>query len=166
MSPCSRCSKYGKKCIVAPDSSRCAECILAGGSTKCDVLGPSAQDWSRLEAEEERLNDEEAKTTAILAEAAAKLARLQKQKKSLRTRAREMLRRGVATLDELDRVEAVEAEERERLNREVPPPFGPFISDAVDLSQVLGLDDFDPDPSFWATLDFAGGTARASQGSS
>ncbi len=59
-----------------------------------------------------------------------------------------MLRRGVTTLDELDRVEATKAKERERLNREVSPPFSPFISDAVDLSQILGLDDFDPDPSF------------------
>ncbi len=45
-----------------------------------------------------------------------------------------MLRRGVATLDELDRVEATKAKERERLNREAPPPFGPFISNAIDLS--------------------------------
>ena len=75
-----------------------------------------------------------------------------------------MLRRGVASLDELDQVEAAEAEERERLNREVPPPHGPFISDSVDLSEVLGLNEFDPDPSFWATLDFAGGTPQASQG--
>jgi len=76
MSPYSCYSKYRKKYIVALDSSRCAKCILASGSTKYDVLSPLAQDWSRLEAEEERLNDEEAKTTAILAEAAAKLARL------------------------------------------------------------------------------------------
>jgi hypothetical protein len=162
MPSCSRCEKRGLKCLVAPDTSRCGECVRS--KVKCDVLGPSSADWERFNAEEDRLNDEEAKTTAVLAEAAAKLARLQQQKKSLRTRARDMLCRGVKTLDELDELEAREREEQERRNLEAPPPIGPFLTDTVDLSEVLGLDQFDPDPSFWASLGFGGGTPQVSQG--
>jgi len=63
--------------------------------------------------EEDRLNNEEAKTTTILAEAAAKLAYLQKQKKSLRLRAREMLRRSARILDELDKIKRKDEVKRE-----------------------------------------------------
>jgi hypothetical protein len=48
-----------------------------------------------------------------MAEAAARLARLRKQRKFLKSRARDMLRRGLKSLDELDK-----AEERERLEAE------------------------------------------------
>jgi hypothetical protein len=152
MPSCSRCEKRALRCVVSDDSSRCSECVRSG--TRCDVQGPSAEDWTRVGAEEDRLNDEEAKTTAILAEAAAKLARLQKQKKSLRLRAREMLRRGARTLDELDEIEKKDEVERERQLREDPPPNGPYLMDSVDLPALLGLGDFDPDPAFWSTIQF------------
>jgi hypothetical protein len=48
-----------------------------------------------------------------MAKAAARLARLQKQHKFLKSRARDMLRRGLKSLDKLDK-----AKERERLKAE------------------------------------------------
>ena len=67
--------------------------------------------------------------------------------------------RGLRFLDDLDAVETKESEEKEAQNHEIPAP----ISDILDLSGVLGLDEFDPDPAFWETLDFISGTPQASQ---
>ena len=159
MSPCSLCEKTNRTCLVSEGSSRCSECVRRG--QKCDVEGIPAGDWLSLEREEERLNTEEAKATATMIETSARLARLQKQKKLLRSRARDMLRRGLKTLDELDAAEEAERLERERASRETNV-LGPVISEAVDLAAVLGLSDLDPDPSFWATVDFGGGIPQAS----
>ena len=72
-----------------------------------------------------------------------------------------MARRGLYFLDNLDTTEARETEREEAQDREVPAP----VSDILDLPGVLGLDDFDPDPAFWESLDFVSGTPQASQGS-
>ena len=64
----------GAMCIVLDDLLRYSKYVRAGA--RCDVLSPSLGDQDRLNIEEERLNKEEAKTTAILIEAVAKLARL------------------------------------------------------------------------------------------
>jgi len=109
MAPCSYCEKRNKACVVSPDSSKCAECIRQ--KRKCNVEGPSTSDWSALDTMEERLERETEETAQVMATAAAKLARLQKQKKLLRTRAKDMLKRGLKTLDELDEAEAKEREE-------------------------------------------------------
>ena len=71
-----------------------------------------------------------------------------------------MARRGLRFLDNLDTAEAKETEWEEAQDREAPAP----VSDILDLSGILGLDDFDPDPAFWESLGFVGGTPQASQG--
>src|SRR5208282_1076735 len=113
MSPCSLCSKHDRKCIISDDDSRCSECTRRG--KKCDAKGPSLADWEALDREENRLRREEEETSTLLMEsvtkvqeAAAKLQRLKKTQRLWKTRAREMLRRGLKTMDELDAAEAAE----------------------------------------------------------
>jgi adenine-specific DNA glycosylase len=147
MSPCSLCEKTNRTCLVSEGSSRCSECVRRG--QKYDVEGIPAGDWLSLEREEERLNAEEAKATATMIKTLARLARLQKQKRLLRSRARDMLRRGLKTLDELD-----EAEEKERLEAEAQAQLDVAMRNPTsDLFSDLGLD---PDDPFWATLGFVG----------
>ena len=100
MSACSNCARRNRTCFSSPsDSRKCAECVRR--KLKCDQSGPSHNDWIKLEREEERLDQEEEETLA-------KLLRIRKQKKYLRSRGKEMLRRGLQTLDELDAVEEQE----------------------------------------------------------
>ena len=106
MSPCSYCLKHNKKCIVSDSSTRCGECARFG--KKCDVAGPSAAEWQALEREEKRLQTEKEEAFASLAASMAKLQRVEKTQRLLKTRAGEMLRRGLKTMDELDAAEEAE----------------------------------------------------------
>jgi hypothetical protein len=65
-------------------------------------------DWAAIEREESRVAAELADTTAKLHEMLARQSRLMKQQQFVRTRAKEMLQRGLDNLDELDAVEAEE----------------------------------------------------------
>ena len=60
--------------------------------------------------------------------------------------------RSLYFLDNLDTTEAKETKREEVQDREVPAP----VSDILNLSGVLGLDDFNPDPAFQEFLDFIG----------
>ena len=62
----------------------------------------------KLKREEERLDREEEETLS-------KLLRLRKQKRLIRTRGKDMLRRGLKTLDELDAAEEAERAAAKRL---------------------------------------------------
>jgi hypothetical protein len=138
MPSCSRCKKRGLKCLVTPDTSRYGEYIYS--KQKCNVNGPSAIDWESLEKEERRLEEEEKETLT-------KLLRLGTQKRSLRQRAREMIRRGLSTLNELDSVKAKEREEDlARVQAILLPSSNKVIADPSFLSD-----------SFWADLGFNGG---------
>jgi multidrug resistance efflux pump len=122
---------------------------------------PRENDWVAIERQENILEEQEERAAAQAQEAMARVARLRKQRRFLRHKKVEMARRGLCFLDELDAAEAKESEEREARDREIPAP----VSDVLDLPSILGLDDFDPDPAFWETLGFSGGTPQASQGS-
>jgi hypothetical protein len=102
MSPYSYYSHHDRKCIVSEPSSRCSECVCHSGS--CDVQGPSTSDLESMLHEMEHLN---AKDEAAM----AKILRLRKQKKFLQSQAKDMLKRGLKTLDELDEAENKEKEE-------------------------------------------------------
>lgn len=106
-------------------------------------MGPEHPDWVKLEREEERLDREEEETLS-------KLLRLRKQKRLIRTRGKDMLRRGLKTLDELDA-----AEEAERAAVEQPAETAPPVSDSNSSGDVppLGLAPLgSPSPSFWEFL--------------
>jgi hypothetical protein len=131
MPSCSRCERRGTECRVAKDSARCAECILAGGNVKCDVLGPSSSEWAALERAENKIVDEvkqaeeaQAQLFLRLHEQQTKLLRLRKQQEYFRNRAAEMLRRGLKSMDELD---AAEAADRLALGQSTPKSITPPV---------------------------------------
>lgn len=160
MDSCSNCVRRNVTCFSSPrDSKKCAECVRR--KLKCDCMGPEHPDWIKLEREEERLDREEEETLA-------KLLRLRKQKRLIRTRGKEMLRRGLKTLDELDA-----AEEAERVAAEITAPNP---SSAEQSSTDCFLPEVEPhfiDPdvfvglpeSFWADMGVAGRTLPTAQGS-
>jgi hypothetical protein len=168
MPSCSRCEKRGLDCRVSPESTKCGECVRS--NMRCDVHGPSVQDWLKLRQEEERLAAEEAAAEILeeeaarkQAEARARVKRLRLQQKLLKQRGSEMLRRGLKTLDELDEVEERERWEREAA--ELPARATTASSSAVASGDPLGYSgvalgaDLPLSPSFWDTLDYVGGTA-------
>jgi hypothetical protein len=113
MSPCSFCQRTGRRCVVSsPDASRCAECVRQGrGSCNFQDDSPSTNEWISLDRQRERLRSEEE-------EAMAKILRLRKQQRFLDNREKEMLRRGLRSLDELDAAEEEERLEKERKEKE------------------------------------------------
>jgi hypothetical protein len=111
MSPaCSTCVQHDRKCIVLPqDSGRCSECVWRGFS--CDAKHVSVSDWSAIERAEQRIRAEKK-------EALAKLLRLERQEEFLRKRGLDMLRRGLRSLEDLEKAEDEDRRERERKEKE------------------------------------------------
>lgn len=161
MSACSRCSRRGTKCVVSSDSRRCSECVAR--NARCDCAGPSVQDWAKLQREEDRLAaaeataEEQAMAAHRMAEEAiSRMRRLRMQKKLLKERGSEMLRRGLATLDELDEAEQREREEALAASSSEPAPTASVSVAALGLLSmpspywdqfVVGADSGTPPPA-------------------
>ena len=99
MVPCSYCAQNDLSCIGSKDSTRCSNCISA--KAICDLTPFTSKQWEDLEKEERRLQQEEE-------EAMAKILRLRKQQRRLKTKAKDMLRQGLKTMDELDEIKGRE----------------------------------------------------------
>lgn len=166
MAPCRACFTSGRKCVVSPHSKRCSECVQR--NTKCDVSAPSVSDWEKLRLEEARLEAEEELAAQQEQEAFARRMRLRRMQKLLKSRGGEMLRRGLATLDELEAVEErerKEAEEKAEAERNAHAGANPFattdpgldFSSEGDLLAAVS-------PSFWEGLDVPNGNLPTSQG--
>jgi superfamily II RNA helicase len=158
---------------VSPDSDRCLECVKHK-KTQCDVWGPTTQQWAVLEREEQKLEVEweatqesqrvlqeqilesQRKLLEHLSQSQAKLQRLDKQRKLLKTRAAEMMRRGLKSLDELDALEQKEKEEAEKQSQAGPVSIS---SNEVPVDPSFLSD------SFWEGLDFVDGTRQATPSS-
>lgn len=145
MNSCSNCVRRNRTCVSSPDSSKCAECVRR--KINCDQQGPSLGDWVKLDREEERLDREEEETLS-------KLLRLRRQKKLLRTRGKDMLRRGLKSLDELDAVEEAERLAQQSQPSDPVPPISedsPFLeTSSLDPAAFSNLPD-----SFWEGLGLA-----------
>jgi len=169
MPSCSRCAKDPRRvCVVSSDSDRCAECIRAGGNTKCDVWGPSKSDWRKLEQTEadlslawEEAQRDQQRLIEQLSAQQAKISRINKQREMFRTKAAEMLRRGLRSLDELEA-----AEEKERLAKEqadaTPVPID--VAEPLDPALANQLANFDPSDPMWSALGFGGDGSWGSPG--
>ncbi len=138
--PCDRCVSKGLRCVKVEDdlsrSRKCGECVRS--KARCVGMGralssrgcprPLVSPWSltvlvaeriayefrRLEREEEQAAEDflafQQQSSAGLTERAARLVRLQKQKKLVREKGVKMVERGLNDLDELEALEAAEAQ--------------------------------------------------------
>ncbi len=146
MDSCSNCVRRNVTCVSSSkDSRRCAECVRRNLKEKCDCMGPEHPDWVKLEREEERLDREEEETLS-------KLLRLRKQKRLIRTRGKDMLRRGLKTLDELDAAEEAERVAAEKLAQTESLASSNQVTPVTSSSDVLTSELAplgSPSPSFW-----------------
>jgi hypothetical protein len=103
------------------------------------------EEQKRLERSEEETEEVLIQAQQTASEAAAKLARLRRQKRMLITRGSDMVRRGLQSLDELEELEGAD---RQELGAVVPvnDVFGEVDWGAVDFSS-LGPEPADPDSS-------------------
>jgi hypothetical protein len=150
MFPCTYCKTRKLKYVVASDSSKCSECIYL--KYKYDVEGPSTKDWRTIDTLKEQLERETEEATQTIVAVAARLARLQKQQRLLRTRAQDMLRCGFKSLDKLEEAEAKEEEEKEVQERAAINSAAP-----ADPSWLKPLSEEQLNQLF---LDFPEGTAE------
>ncbi|TVY12479.1 hypothetical protein LARI1_G009601 [Lachnellula arida] len=176
MISCTACEKSGKKCVAREGLSRCAECVRRGFS-KCDMGGPLPSDWSSLDRNKEALERDLDDAVEKQRELSARIDRIQRHRKFLRQRETEMLRRGLASLDELDEAEERgREEESKRTEQEAPPvipldgvgssgnPLGSdFFLDPVDPALAAALSAYDPNDPYWQGAGL--GTPQTSQGS-
>lgn len=150
MSPCSFCVRNKRRCVAASSqSSRCSECCRAG-RMKCDYTEklPSVNDWASIDRQRQKLRAEEE-------EAMSKILRLRQQQRFLDEKEKEMLKRGLATLDELDAAEEAERQLAESLEASAAAlaDAGSFLDDpCLDPAAFAGLPE-----AFWANLGVVGG---------
>lgn len=114
--------------MASEDSDRCNECIRLS-RFNCDVYGLSkagVADIARkfYSLEDELIEAEEAEAQARKAEelAAGRVRRLRKQRKFWAEKVKRMIKRGLDSIEELDRIEREEEEVRQR-------EAGPFNAD-------------------------------------
>lgn len=161
MPSCSFCESRGSiSCQVSPlDSTRCSECVRLN-QARCDVLGPDPAHLRGLTAKhlsaEKELEDAEEE----LERSAARVRRLRKQKKMWFEKMMRAVRRGIDSVEELERVEREEAQKEEERVKEARPasacsqPLGDsFEKDWDDLYGHVPLD-----PSLIATFGFVAGS--------
>lgn len=158
MIPCTACEKRGLRCVKHEGSLRCSDCVRRGLS-RCDVGGPAPGDWVSLDQAKEKLDLEEEAAEAeherLVMQSLAKIKRIRIQKKFLRDREKEMMRRGLASLDELDAAEEKERGEEERRDsfaassaaaNEPSYPMDEFLDPALAEALVA----YDPSDPFWS----------------
>ena len=134
--PCSRCFDTSNRCFVVDGINRCDGCFLSGRACDCPrvamssrMLAPSF--WSalvltflvvqRINSELKRLEEEEARAEALmeerqrqLNESLARISRLRKMQRMLKSKGVEMIRRDLSSMEELEEEERKEAEEKAR----------------------------------------------------
>lgn len=162
MFPCSNCEGRLQKCYVSVDakSKRCGNCVKRGLS--CNVDSPSVSDWASLERAEEEVSQKLAQATSDLHACIARQSRLMKQQEFFKSRAKEMLKRGLESLDELDAQEEKEKNEKDELEKRASEAK----EKEEDLAAAqLASDSVIPSDYFWALLDSCGEMPPTSQGS-
>jgi hypothetical protein len=169
MPSCSNCEQRGiESCRVSDrDSSRCSECVRAGRS-RCDVQGPSNDDLVRIGTQFRELEEAVERAEEERRAADAKVERLRKQKKLWFEKMMRAVRRGISSVEELERVEKEEAEREAVHAAENRPPS----SDSNHLDEAF-IDDWNSlypgvvlDPSIMVDFGLVDGTRQVTVGSS
>jgi len=116
MPTCSSCEISKTPCIASEeDSSRCYECVLKKRGN-CDMHGLSPAQMQKIAAQHNLAEAALDEAEEELERATAKVRRLRKQRRLWAEKMARAVRRGIDTIDELDRVEREEAEaERARI---------------------------------------------------
>ena len=106
---CSNYERGNKKCLVSDkeNSAYCSKCVLQGDC--CDVESIPVSKWRILEAEEACIKAKKEAAFRLVCENMLRIKRLKRQQEFLKTKGKDMVRRSLKTLDELE-----EVEERER----------------------------------------------------
>jgi len=153
MVACKRCAKENLPCKLSSLSERCGHCVRAG-SAPCVPADIPAPNFSRIDAEMEKLRNQEEETDLALeaqeaiAEAAlaemralrAKSRRLRKQKAMLKRKEQQVFDAGAADAEELERLDQQEA-----LNQAIASvnPEAPAQAEIVDWSVIWGAEHFE-----------------------
>jgi len=108
MFPCSSYERGNKRCLVfdKENSGRCSKCVLQGAS--CNVKGVLVGEWRTLKAEEACIKAEKETAFRLVYENMSCIERLKKQQEFLKSKGRDMVCRGLKTLDELEEVKEKE----------------------------------------------------------
>jgi hypothetical protein len=143
MEPCSNCIRRNRTYVSSNNSDRYTEYVRRG--IKYDQGSFDLSSFNAIQKKEERLEHKKE-------EAIAKILCLYKQRKSLKTRARKLLHRGLKSLDKLDKVEAKEKEEKEVQER--------AAVNSAALADSAWLDPLSDKQLYQLLLDFPEGTAE------
>jgi len=113
---CARCMNEKLNCVRSGDSSSCLSCVEK--TLPCEMEPFSRSDFAkidkeraRLDAEEDRANEEVRLHSSRVNTTLAKAARIRKLRRFLASREAEMIRRGLENVEELEKLE-----EQEKLN--------------------------------------------------
>jgi hypothetical protein len=149
--PCEYCVSKNQSCIMDSKSRNCASCTRRG--RKCEKRFHSANEWNRLQEEEDRISRElrEAESSVMSSneaqalllrqlseialqqsEALAKVQRLRKQQKFLKERGSKMLDHDTNVMDVLDE------EDPEGIPPSTPPE-GRELNATLDNFPALGF---------------------------
>ena len=134
MAPCTRCTRLGVSCVLAPNYKCCSECVKTGRS--CDCTGVPLSAWKSVENALEKLKKEEKEAeqdilnlSDSISRANARLLRIRKLKKFQETREDELLQQDALTLDELDAA----ADSPIPATFDLPDPLDPSLWEPLDL---------------------------------
>lgn len=109
MPACSSCESRKVPCLASEkDSSRCADCVRYKRGN-CDFQGLSPAQMQKLVAQHSVAEAELETAEEELEAVAAKVRRLRQQRRLWSDKIAQAMRRGLDTIEELDRVEAEEA---------------------------------------------------------
>jgi len=182
--PCSFCHSKGTKCKMIERASRCGECVRRGRSCDGSGVPVSSRSCffppfrdcradipsvSRIVAESKRLDSEEqdaeeafraerlalAEAQRRLDESLARLDRIRRQKRTLLSKGGDMVRRGLASLDEVEEME----------NRESNAVVEAQVNFAVDVVDWNAVFDTLPELAPVVDPDSFGGIPPVSLGS-
>ncbi|CCF43076.1 hypothetical protein CH063_12889 [Colletotrichum higginsianum] len=109
---------------MAEESSRCGECIRTGrsqcdGNNVANALSRCMSEQRKIEKEEREAEEEMEVLQVQLSTALGRLSRLRKQKRFLKDRGSELIRRGLQSLDELEAQDREVAEAEARVEQDL-----------------------------------------------
>ena len=156
---CSRCEKRNLKCVVLDkeNSGHCSKYVLQG--TPCDVKGIPVREQCSLKVKEERLEHEREAALLLTKQSLARARCLKKQQKFLKSKGKDIVCRGLKTLDELE-----EVKERERQIETERAAATQIYGQAAAANPFARIKILLLPLEVWANQDFASETPQASQG--